>query len=123
MVKSQATTMKIRNKKGRIHAAFSAFDTPPGPFATTLRSLVTVLLAQINPLDKYCLGLFEVAKSPRRPYESRDPYAAASRFRRGGGHFRKITQASGYGSLLSQGRHQMKRYDAPESAISALCSY
>jgi hypothetical protein len=24
--------MKIRNKNGRIHAAFSAFDTPPGAF-------------------------------------------------------------------------------------------
>src|ERR1700737_1721339 len=58
MVKSQATTMKIRNKKGRIHAAFSALDIPPGPFGSaTLRSLVYRLFVQINPLDKYCLGL------------------------------------------------------------------
>ena len=28
MVRSQATTMKIRNRNGRTHAAFSAFDTP-----------------------------------------------------------------------------------------------
>jgi hypothetical protein len=32
--------MKIRNKNGLIHAAFSALDTPPGAFGSaTLRSL------------------------------------------------------------------------------------
>jgi hypothetical protein len=41
MVRSQATTMKIRNKNGRIHAAFSAFDTPVGALgSTTLLSLI-----------------------------------------------------------------------------------
>src|SRR5260370_40841017 len=56
MVRSQATTMKIRNKNGRIHGALSAFDTPPGPFGSaTLRSLAFSFRAQINPLDKYCL--------------------------------------------------------------------
>jgi len=40
MARSQATTMKIRNKNGRIHGALSAFDTPPGPFGSaTLHSL------------------------------------------------------------------------------------
>jgi hypothetical protein len=58
MVRSQATTMKIRNKNGRIHAAFSAFDTPVGALgSTTLLSLIHRLFgAQINPLDKYCLA-------------------------------------------------------------------
>src|SRR5258705_492222 len=56
IVRSQATTMKIRNKNGRIHGAFSAFDTPPGPSGSaTLRSLAFSFRAQINPLDKYCL--------------------------------------------------------------------
>src|SRR5882724_5227017 len=34
IARSQATTMKIRNKNGRSHAAFSALDTPLGPFAS-----------------------------------------------------------------------------------------
>src|ERR1700676_3778987 len=59
MAKSQATTMKIRNRNGLIHAAFSTFDTAEGPFASaTPRSLVTRFHRQINPLDKYCLGVF-----------------------------------------------------------------
>jgi len=59
MVRSQATTMKIRNKNGLIHAAFSAFDTPPGPFgSTTLASLgYRFSCKEINPLDKYCLAV------------------------------------------------------------------
>jgi len=37
--------MKIRNKKGRIQAAFSAFDTFPGPLdSATLLSLVDLFL-------------------------------------------------------------------------------
>jgi hypothetical protein len=51
--------MKIRNKNGRIQAAFSAFDTFPGPFGSaTLLSLVIYFMGEINPLDKYCLALF-----------------------------------------------------------------
>src|SRR6202011_3127160 len=66
MAKSQATTMKIRNRNGLIHAAFSAFDTAEGPFASaTPRSLVTRFHRQINPLDKYCLGGFPAAISLR----------------------------------------------------------
>src|SRR3984893_19581016 len=66
MAKSQATTMKIRNRNGLIHAAFSAFDTAEGPFASaTPRSLVIRFRRQINPLDKYCLGGFPAAISLR----------------------------------------------------------
>src|SRR6202022_4992862 len=110
MVKSQATTMKIRNKKGRIHAAFSALDIPPGPFGSaTLRSLVYRLFVQINPLDKYCLGL-----SGRRicpvPVSFRVVPAKA------GTHTPRLivlargltpsatTKAGGYGSSRSRGR-------------------
>src|ERR1700681_4608160 len=57
MVRSQATTMKIRNKNGRIHAALSAFDTPVGALgSTTLLSPFTGFRIQINALDKYCLA-------------------------------------------------------------------
>src|SRR4029079_9376541 len=43
MVRSQATTMKSRNKNGRTHAAFSAFDTPLSRFGSaTSRSLMIV---------------------------------------------------------------------------------
>src|SRR5882724_3251095 len=60
MVRSQATTMKIRNKNGRIHAALIAFDTPVGVLgSTTLLSLIhRRFRVQINPLDKYCLAFF-----------------------------------------------------------------
>jgi hypothetical protein len=57
MVRSQATTMKIRNRNGLIHAAFSALDTPPEAFGSaTLLFLVYMLIREINPLDKYCLA-------------------------------------------------------------------
>src|SRR6202022_816915 len=61
VAKTPATKMKIRNRKGRIHAAFSAFDTPPRPFGSANFSLPRslVFLAQINLLDKYCLALSE----------------------------------------------------------------
>src|SRR6185369_15148376 len=43
MVRSQATTMKSRNKNGRTHAAFNAFDTPLSRFSSaTSRSLMIV---------------------------------------------------------------------------------
>ena len=43
MVRSQITTMKIRNRNGRTHAAFSAFDTPLSRFSSaTSRSLMIV---------------------------------------------------------------------------------
>src|ERR1700682_1252811 len=58
MVRSQATTMKIRNKNGRIHAALSAFDTPVGALGSTpLLSPFTGFRVQIKPLNKYCLAL------------------------------------------------------------------
>src|SRR5258707_15683663 len=55
IARSQATTMKIRNRNGRSHAAFSALDTMLGPFASaTSRSLAGFLFrGEINPLDKY----------------------------------------------------------------------
>src|SRR3979411_1427242 len=54
MVRSQATTMNSRNKNGRTHAAFSAFDTPLSRFSSaTSRSLMIVFFGEINPLDKY----------------------------------------------------------------------
>src|SRR5882724_79534 len=57
MVKSQATTMKIKNKNGRSHAAFSAFDRPPGLCGSAkFLSRVDRLCGEINPLDNYCLG-------------------------------------------------------------------
>jgi hypothetical protein len=48
--------MKIRNRNGRSHAAFSALATPPSPFGSaTRRSLASHFLRrEINPLDKYC---------------------------------------------------------------------
>src|ERR1700692_1758991 len=47
--------MKIRNKNGRIQAAFSAFDTLPGlRISATFHSLFG---STINPLDKYCPDL------------------------------------------------------------------
>jgi hypothetical protein len=49
--------MNIRNRNGRIHAAFSVFDTLPAPFGSaTLRSLDHRFQREINPLDKYCLA-------------------------------------------------------------------
>src|SRR5882724_1704714 len=60
MVKSQATTMKIRNRNGRSHAAFSALDTPLSRFSSaTSRSLLGRLFGiEINPLDKYWQARF-----------------------------------------------------------------
>src|SRR4051812_46814718 len=55
IVRSQATTMKIRNKNGRIHTAFSAFDTLPGFRVSATLSLP--VWRTINPLDKYCPDL------------------------------------------------------------------
>src|ERR1700733_10948360 len=47
--------MKIRSKNGRIHTAFSAFDTLPGPLGST--TLLSLFAETINPLDKYCPDL------------------------------------------------------------------
>src|SRR4051795_365550 len=47
IARSQATTMKIRNRNGRTHAAFSALDTMLGPFASaTSRSLAISLFGE-----------------------------------------------------------------------------
>src|SRR6266496_5353577 len=57
MVRSQITTMKIRNRNGRTHAAFSALDTTFGAFnsATLLSRLAgSCFREEINLLDKYC---------------------------------------------------------------------
>src|SRR5439155_25116901 len=66
MVRSQATTMNSRNKNGRTHAAFSAFDTPLSRFSSaTSRSLVIVFFGrEFNPLDKYWQAGFRATKLP-----------------------------------------------------------
>src|ERR1700754_2653566 len=58
IARSHATTMTIRNRNGRTHAAFSNFDRPEGLFASaTSRSLCSLCVrAEINSLDKYCLA-------------------------------------------------------------------
>src|SRR6266545_924168 len=63
MVRSQATTMKSRNRNGRSHAAFSAFDKPLSRFSSaTSRSLVIVFFGgEFNPLDKYWQAGFRAA--------------------------------------------------------------
>src|SRR6476646_986956 len=103
MVRSQTTTMKIRNRNGRIHGAFSAFDTPPGPFGSaTLRSLVFRFQTQINPLDKYCL-VFLLRQNLRVvPAKAGTHTPRLLIWARGSTAFAK-TKTSGYGSLLSQG--------------------
>src|SRR6187399_2122542 len=54
MVRSHATTMNSRNRNGRSHAAFSAFDKPLSRFGSaTSRSLTVFSGGEINPLDKY----------------------------------------------------------------------
>src|ERR1700739_4440445 len=65
IAKSQATTMKIRNRNGLIHAAFSALEMPLSPFGpATLRSLVSWLLLGeeltrwINTVQRVGLRLF-----------------------------------------------------------------
>src|SRR5690242_13240686 len=76
MAKSQATTMKIRNRTGRTHAAFSALVTEPDtdldsaagpPVSATPRSLIVLIAREINPLDKYC----PAASCDKTTYESR----------------------------------------------------
>src|SRR5258708_24718729 len=94
--------MKIRNKNGRIHGAFSAFDTPPGPSGSaTLRSLAFSFRAQINPLDKYCLVFLlrqnlQVVPAKAGTHTPRLLLGPAF----------AITRDGGYGSLLSQGRRK-----------------
>jgi hypothetical protein len=52
IVWTNAKSIKIRKKHGRIHTAFSAFDTLPGlRISDTFLSLFGSI---INPLDKYC---------------------------------------------------------------------
>jgi hypothetical protein len=55
--------MNSRNRNGRTHAAFSAFDTPLSRFSSaTSRSLVIVSFGrEFNPLDKYWQAGFRAA--------------------------------------------------------------
>src|SRR5215212_26002 len=96
MVRSQATTMKSRNRNGRTHAAFSAFDKPLSRFSSaTSRSLIVFsgkkLTRWINTgkrvfvryfvvrLSGYRLLLVSSLPSAQLRTGRRDPYAAASR--------------------------------------------
>src|SRR5262245_7763170 len=57
MVRSQSTTMKMRNRNGRTHAAFSSLLTIPGPSGSAtplLPAFEVIYCKQINPLDNYC---------------------------------------------------------------------
>jgi hypothetical protein len=66
MVRSQATTMKIRNRNGRTHAAFSIFDTlAPFGSATSRSRMDRLFRVKINPLDKYWQASFRAAKLRR----------------------------------------------------------
>jgi hypothetical protein len=61
--------MKIRNKNGRIHTAFSALDTLPGLRISD--TFLSLFRSTINPLDKYCPDfLRRQIASLRRPGEA-----------------------------------------------------
>jgi hypothetical protein len=57
--------MKIRNKNGRTHAAFNAFDIAPDALGSvTPLSPWCSIFTEINPLDKYCPELSRRAEQP-----------------------------------------------------------
>src|SRR5436190_22934286 len=102
MVRSQTTTMNSRNRNGRTHAAFSAFDTLLSRFSSaTSRSLVIVFSVEkltrwINTGKRVFMRYFVVpAKrridNPEAHYRSRiNDYRL------------KIARAAAYGFLRSQ---------------------
>src|ERR1700740_2909098 len=60
--------MKIRNRNGRIHAAFSAFDTVPWALGSgKFRTLIYRLYAdKFNPLDNYWQAILAEVNLGRR---------------------------------------------------------
>src|SRR6185369_5290259 len=103
MVRSQATTMKSRNRNGRTHAAFNAFDTPLSRFSSaTSRSLMIVFSGEkltrwINTGKRVFVRQFGLPQSFLR---TQDPIATGVNCYCRIKDYRPTSRAAAYGSCV-----------------------